>query len=77
MESGDFGERAHKHRLAQPGYALQQNVTADEKGGQNSLQDVTLSYDALLEFGFETAKELAELNGIGFGGGHSVRITWV
>src|SRR5260370_4411263 len=54
-------ERAHEHRLAKAGYALEQDMAARDQGYHGVAQEVFLADDQARQLGFEIARELRYL----------------
>src|SRR5260370_1674653 len=54
-------ERAHEHRLAKAGYALEQDMAARDQGYHGVAQEVFLADDQARQLGFEIVRELRYL----------------
>ena len=50
MQIERFGERAHEQRFAQPRHAFEQAVAANEKAGQDAVNDVVVADDHAADF---------------------------
>jgi hypothetical protein len=74
-----LGEGADQERLAQPGDALEQDVAADEQGGEHAADDLRLADDDLADLGLQRGEPGAELFGAGrqrgVGGVHARVVT--
>ena len=49
VEVDRLGQGAHQQRLAQPGNAFEQGMTADEQAGQDSVDDLVVADDDLAD----------------------------
>src|SRR5262249_50259621 len=58
-----LGEGADEQRLAQPGDAFEQDVPADEQGGEGAPDHIGLADDDLADLGFEGGEAVAEMFG--------------
>src|SRR5690606_36368132 len=59
-----IGKCSDQHGLAQPGYAFEQNVTADDETDQGLVDDFTVTDDDLADLALQLAHGLRELFGL-------------
>ena len=68
-----LGERAHEHRLAEAGHALEQRVAAGEHAGDDAVDHLAVADDRLRDLGAKIVDALAEARDLlahGLGLGH-------
>ncbi len=66
VEVDRLGQGADEERLAQPGHAFQQGMTADEQAGQDAVDDLVVADDDLADLSLDALVGRAKGFGAGF-----------
>ena len=66
VEIDRLGQGSHQQRLAQPGNAFEQRMTADEQAGQDAVDDLVVADDHLADLSLDLFVSRAKALGAGF-----------